>query len=271
MQPGVVVLCGLLLSQAAASTPATGRIAGRVVADGANTPIAGARILLLPNAPPRPTAAGRPAGMMWRPLQAQTDDDGRFVIDKVEPGTYRLEVQKTGFAPVGEPGRGATTEVVAGKTTDVALALQKGGVIAGKVLDAQGEPLSDVRMMAMRKMDRPAGMPPQAAAATLMVPAPAYGQQQTNDLGEYRIAGLAPGEYYVAAMPNGPGMSFGGPARRTRPLIIPARSIRPQRSPLRSPRARPSTISSSTCSRRWASASPAGSSTRTVLQWRARW
>ena len=218
MQAAVVLLCGLMLSQAAAtSTPAaTGRIAGRIVADGANTPIAGARIVLLPTTMPRPTAAGGGLGMMWRPLQTQTDEDGRFVLDKVEPGSYRLDVQKNGFAPAGEAGRGQTTEVVAGKTTTVALALQKGGVIAGKVLDAQGEPLSDVRMMAMRRMDRPAGMPSPAAGGLFLVPAPINGQQQTNDLGEYRLAGLAPGEYYIAAMPNG-GMAFGGPGTVSTP------------------------------------------------------
>src|SRR5215204_3340031 len=213
MQAAVVLLCGLILSQAAAtSTPATtGRIAGRIVADGANTPIAGARIVVLPTRMPRPTAGGGSAlgGMMWRPLQAQTDEDGRFVLDKVEPGSYRLDVQKNGFAPAGEGGRGQTTEVVAGKTTNVALALQRGGVIAGRVLDAQGEPLSDIRMMAMRRMDRPAGMPSPAAGGLFLVPIPINGQQQTNDLGEYRLAGLGPGEYYIAAMPNG-GMASGG-------------------------------------------------------------
>ena len=211
MHSGIVVLCGLLLTQSAASTQATGRIAGRIVADGTNAPIADARIMVLPSAPPRPTA-GRAGsfGAPWRPMQAQTDENGRFVIDKVEPGTYRLEVQKTGFAPTGVEGRGTTAEVAAGKTTEVALVLQKGGVIAGKVLDAQGEPVTDVRLIAMRRTDRPAGLPGPPGSAVFLVPAPFSGQQQTNDLGEYRIAGLAPGEYYVAAMPNG-GMSLGGP------------------------------------------------------------
>ena len=211
MQAAVVLLCGLMLSQAAAtSTPAaTGRIAGRIVADGANTPIAGARVTLFPNMPPRPAAPIDHARMMWRPMQTQTDDDGRFVFEKVEAGAYRLDVQKTGFAPAGEPGQAPITEVAAGKTTDVAVALQKGGVIAGKVLDAQGEPLPDVRMMAMRRLNRQA-MAPQAANAIFLAPAAGSGQMQTNDLGEFRLANLAPGEYYVAAMPNG-GMPFGGP------------------------------------------------------------
>jgi hypothetical protein len=212
MQAAVVLFCGLLLSQAdATSTPtATGRIAGRIVAEGANTPIAGARVTLFPSLPPRPGGPIGPGRMMWRPIQTQTDDDGRFVFEKVDAGPYRLDVQKAGFATVGEPGQAPATVVAPGKTSDVAVTLQRGGVITGKVLDAQGEPLADVRMMAMRRLNRQA-IPAQAANAIFLAPAAAGGQQQTNDLGEFRLANLAPGEYYVAAMPNNGGMPFGGP------------------------------------------------------------
>jgi hypothetical protein len=209
MHAGVLVLCGLLLSQSAAPAPAaaTGRIAGRVVAEGSNAPVAGARITLFPEGRPNGPIA---QGGMWRPLQTQTGEDGRFVFDQVEAGRYRLDVQKTGFAPLGPMGNAQAAEVVAGRTTDLSLTLQKGAVIVGKLLDAQGEPLPDVRMMAMRRMDRPPRMAAQAPATTFLIPA-LNGQQQTNDLGEFRIAGLTAGEYYVAAMPGG-GMMFGGPA-----------------------------------------------------------
>jgi hypothetical protein len=112
-------------------------------------------------------------------------------------------VQKTGFAPLVEPGRAQTAEVSAGQTTELVLHLQKGAVIAGKLLDTSGEPVTDVHVMAMRRIDL--GAP--GAAATRLIPAPGGGQ--TNDLGEFRLAGLAPGEYYVAAMPRG-GSPFGG-------------------------------------------------------------
>jgi hypothetical protein len=32
--------------------------------------------------------------------------------------------------------------------------------------------------------------------------APMQGPQQTNDLGEFRVAGLVPGEYFIAAVPR---------------------------------------------------------------------
>ena len=202
MQAGVAVLGGLWLalsmSQAAPTTPATtGRIAGRVTVEGANTPIAGARIMLMPGAPPT-----RPTGI---PPQTLSDQDGRFVFDHLVPGSYRVDVQKTGFAPLVEPGRAQPAQVSAGQTTELALHLQKGAVITGKLLDAAGEPVTDVRIMTMHRIS--VGRP--GASQLRFIPAP--GGDQTNDLGEFRIAGLAPGQYYVAAMPRG-GSPFGGPA-----------------------------------------------------------
>lgn len=203
MQAGVAVLWAVLLalsmSQAVPTGPSAtiGRIAGRVTVEGATTPVAGARIVLLPTA--------RPTGPMGMPPQTLTDQDGRFVFDKLAPGSYRIDVQKTGFAPLMRSGRASTAEVSAGQTTELALHLQKGAVIAGKVLDASGEPLTDARIMAMHRIN---GSPREAGAARL-ISAPGAGNQ-TNDLGEFRLVGLAPGEYFVAAMPQG-GLSFGGP------------------------------------------------------------
>jgi protocatechuate 3,4-dioxygenase beta subunit len=198
-------LLALSTSQAAPPTAATtGRIAGRVTIEGANTPVAGARIVLVPTA--RPAAPMGPMGPVRMSPQTLTDQDGRFVFDKLAPGSYRVDVQKTGLAALVEPGRAPATAVSAGQTTEIALRLQKGAVIAGKLLDASGEPLTDARIMAMRRFN---GDAPAALAVRLM-PAPGGGQQ-TNDLGEFRLAGLAPGEYYVAAMPRG-GSPFGGPA-----------------------------------------------------------
>jgi protocatechuate 3,4-dioxygenase beta subunit len=191
------LLAALLFSQTPTQA-ATGRLAGRVTVEGANTPIAGARVILFP--------AGRPMGPMGPPPQTLTDQDGRFVFDRLAPGSYRVDAQKTGFASLNEPGRGPAppAQLAAGQTLEISLQLQRGGVIAGKVLDASGEPLTDARVMALRRF--PVNVPGMAGR---WVPAAIQGPMQTNDLGEFRIAGLAPGEYLVAAMPRGGG-PFGG-------------------------------------------------------------
>jgi hypothetical protein len=129
------------------------------------------------------------------------------VFDRLTPGAYRLSVQKTGFAPLNGPGvpTSSPIQLVAGQVIDnLDLHLQKGAVISGKVLDAAGEPLPDARVMPLRRMT----MGRSGAPARLF---PAGPGGQTNDLGEFRIAGLAPGEYYVAASPR-MGGPFGGSA-----------------------------------------------------------
>jgi protocatechuate 3,4-dioxygenase beta subunit len=191
MQAIVGLFVAISLSQAVPAAT-TGRIAGRVTVEGTQMPIMGARIMLFP--------AGRPTGPVGMPPQTTTDQNGRFVFDMLAPGEYRLDVQKTGFAALGGPEtRPSTIHVAAGQSVDgVSVQLQRGGVIAGKVLDPSGEPLSDVRITAMRRINAMA-----VAAGPRLMLAPMQGPQQTNDLGEFRISGLAPGEYYVAAMPSG--------------------------------------------------------------------
>ena len=197
-------ICSLLValsvgqaSQASPTTDQAGRISGRVTLEGTNTPVAGARVILIP--------AARRTGPMGPPPQAVTDQDGRYAFDRVAPGTYRLDIQKTGFAPLTDmmaPSRPEVIQVNAGQSADsVDRQLQKGAVIAGRILDPNGEPLPDARIMVLRRM--PGG-------PSRLIPAPGQSQQQTNDLGEFRVSGLAPGEYYVAAMPR-PTAMFGGP------------------------------------------------------------
>ncbi len=129
------------------------------------------------------------------PPQAVTDQDGRYVFERLRPGAYTVAVEKTGYAaPIG-PSNARRVEVAAGQSIDdVDLHLERGAVIAGRVLDPAGEPLPDARVTAVRRVSSP-------GAGPRLLPAPGQGQQ-TNDLGEFRIASLPPGEYYIAAMPR---------------------------------------------------------------------
>lgn len=195
----MLVICSLLVAlsfnQASPSSDQAGLVSGRVTAEGGNTPIAGVRIMLMPTS--------RPTGPMGMPPQAVTDQDGRYVIDPLAPGTYRVNAEKTGYAPIADIGRSPTVQVTAGQSLNFDLHLQRGAVIAGRVLDARGEPLPEARITVLRRLDAPSAPGGQPRLF------PAGGQsQQTNDLGEYRVAGLAPGEYFVAAVPR-PATMFG--------------------------------------------------------------
>jgi protocatechuate 3,4-dioxygenase beta subunit len=202
MQFVVGLLLALSMDQAAAPA-ATGRISGRVTAEGTNAPIAGARIMVFPMM----RRGTPPTGPMAIPPQGLTDQDGRFVVNGLAPGEYRVDVQKTGFASLVDPTtRASTYTIAAGQALDnISIVLQKGAVITGKVLDQKGEPVTDAHVMALRRITPPGA----SAAAPRLIPTPMQGSQLTNDLGEYRVTGLTPGEYFIAASPRG--MGFGGP------------------------------------------------------------
>jgi protocatechuate 3,4-dioxygenase beta subunit len=180
-------------------TVEAGRISGRVTLSGTGAPVSSARITVFPS---------RPSGPFGPPPQAITGPDGRFTFDQIAPGTYRVDAQKAGFAPLDDAVR-PTVTVTAGQSTDVNLQLQRGAAITGKVLDPSGEPLTDARVMVLRRTPVPAGVVRGLPAMPRLIPASGSGAQ-TNDLGEFRVAGLAPGEYFVAVSPRSVAMF--GPA-----------------------------------------------------------
>lgn len=182
----------LTLAQAAPSAEPTGRVSGRVTAEGANTPLAGVRLALI--------ATTRPSAPMGMPPQALTDADGRYLFERVAAGSYLMSTDKSGYAPLTDTNR-EPLQVAAGQSLAFDVQLQKGAVITGKVMDPSGEPLTDARVMVFRRMPMPAaaarGLPPMLRLLPVSGPG-----AQTNDLGEFRVSGLAPGEYYVAATPR---------------------------------------------------------------------
>ncbi|BDC51950.1 hypothetical protein F183_A42650 [Bryobacterales bacterium F-183] len=132
---------------------------------------------------------------------ATTGADGAFQFVKVAPGRYSVRVQKTGYVGAN---RGTSAAASRGMGSSVAsLTLNKGenvrdfafkmqphGVISGRVLDDEGEPVARVQVQAQRYVY-------QNGQKRLMP----LGMGSTNDLGEYRIWGVAPGTYFLAATP----------------------------------------------------------------------
>jgi hypothetical protein len=146
---------------------------GRVLDKSSNTPISGARVVF--------AFRGRSR------LQTVTDENGRFSFTDLEPGPYQITVLKAGYVPLAADAL-PTYWLVAGQTLDVAtVSLQKTGAIAGRILDPSGEPLVDVNVKAMK----PGGTAVASAAIS-----------RTNDLGEFRVFGLPPGEYIIVASPQ---------------------------------------------------------------------
>jgi hypothetical protein len=78
--------------------------------------------------------------------------------------------------------------VVTGRTTSLTLEMQRAAAIVGEVRDERGNPRSGVQVSAVRKV----------AGGTAVAPGRPL---ITNDLGEFRVDGLLPGEYIVLASP----------------------------------------------------------------------
>jgi len=187
LSPGVFVLLAFASPTAAQPASSTGVITLRVVEQGSSAPIADAQVRLI--------IATRPIGsQLLEPVrEALTDSDGRYRFERMAPGRYNIFVHKTGYASAAPPDPPPFVIIDAdGPTAELVIALPRGSVIAGRVLDVNGQPRADVRVMAMRRVP---GIP--AGNLVPMMP-----PVSTNDLGEFRIHSLAAGEYVVQANPN---------------------------------------------------------------------
>ena len=181
-----VAIAALSTLGAAQSAPNAGVVAGRVVEAGTNAPVADARVML--------SAATRPTlGQIPQAREAASGPDGAFRFEGLEPGPYRLTVQKAGFVGSGPatPPRMITIEAGGGPVAPV-VTMERGAVITGRVLTPKGEPMADARVSVF---SRPTGAP----AGRLMMAGPAA---VTNDLGEFRVHSLAAGEYFIQAIPR---------------------------------------------------------------------
>jgi len=123
---------------------------------------------------------------------ASTDADGNFHIESVVPGRYRLFLEKTGLVEVNGRGLKADTNVFtirAGQPLeDLLFRMLPTAIISGHITDEDGDPMSGVRIIAQKKK------PGKATRESV-------GTDATNDLGEYRLSGLFPGQYWIVAMP----------------------------------------------------------------------
>ena len=162
----------------------TASIAGRVIAADTSRPIKRARVFV--------TGGGRP-------VAAITDDQGRFAVNALPAATYNITATKSGFVDAAFGQRrtirqGTPVTLADGQhLANVEIKLPRGGVITGRVGDEDGEPLARAVVTVLRYQ--------YVRGERQLMPA---GVDQTDDRGQYRIFGLAPGEYYVSATSGGP-------------------------------------------------------------------
>jgi hypothetical protein len=210
-QSACLLAVSLLLAachhQALAQNP--GSLAGRVVgADG--QPMANVPVSVVPVGRDVARRPGTPGGA----AQTTTDDEGGFKINALPPGSYSVSSSAPGYVTLPPPGEGGLGVYRPG---DFALVtLVKGGVISGKVTDAVGEPLTGVNVNVIRvgNLEGEADTSPVASG---------FGRNwRTDDLGAYRIYGLAPGSYVIQAGARGFGPNFPSPFSEDAPTYYPS-------------------------------------------------
>ena len=155
-------------------------ITGRVVNE-SGQPVSGANVSLNP-------IGGRGA------QRTTTDSEGHFKIQGLDSGIYRISLNAPGYV-MQLPGIGAPT-VRPGDSAE--LTLIKGGVIAGNVTNMAGEAVVSITVRVFQVRDGDGKIVDRSSIAS-----PKF----TDDRGYYRVYGLLPGTYIVAA--GGQGQYFG--------------------------------------------------------------
>lgn len=159
----------------------TGRIKGRILTSDTGAPVRRAQVRLMSGD--------------TMPKTAVTDSEGRYEFRDLPAGKYTITATKSGFVSVqyGQTRpyeQGKSIELIETQPIDKAdITLPRGSVISGRILDEFGDPLPDASVAAMRSS--------WTNGKRRLQPAGRSGQ--TNDLGQYRIYGLPPGDYYVSA------------------------------------------------------------------------
>lgn len=184
------------------STETTARMRGRVFAADTGKPIAGAIVTVVD------TRATNPNERQGRWIR--TDAYGRWEAQDLRPGAYVLSASKAGYLKI-EYGqkrpfeRGKSLDVAAGQVLDkVDLALPRGGAITGRVFDEFGDAAAGVLVRALRQRYVNGRRELTPLVETLEGFASGAGDI-TDDLGQFRIYGLSPGDYYVSALFSPPG------------------------------------------------------------------
>jgi hypothetical protein len=232
-----VAMAGILpmamaLPMAVAQQAPTGSVTGHVTCGDTQKPARFAQVMLLavptsitpamdPNAKQDATqlkAAMTSAMGSMNIVQTQTGIDGAYAVGEVTPGDYYVFASVPGYvSPIakvqaaqdagldltkGIPGV-SIVHVVADRSVSSDLTVDRGGAVSGRVMWDDGSPASRVIVTVETKAAADAGKDKAKAKA----PPPQFAMlglgggllTTSDDLGQYRLAGLAAGSYVVKA------------------------------------------------------------------------
>jgi hypothetical protein len=155
-------------------------IVGHVLTPGSNSPVRGADVVAM-------SGTGRR-------VSATTDENGVYRLEQLTEGEWQVIVSKAGYVTwqFGQRRPYQTPPPIVlkhGERFTADIPLTRGGAIAGRVYDASGDSLAGLQVRVYRATME------QGMRRLKGVGAPDI----TDDTGAYRVYGLPPGDYYVAA------------------------------------------------------------------------
>ena len=126
---------------------------------------------------------------------ATTDTDGKFEFTEVRAGRYTINASKGSYVGLSYGQQrptdlGKPLQILDNQTVErLDFSLPHGSIVTGRIVDEFGEPMSDVQIAAQRYQF--------AQGQRRLVPAGRGAS--TDDLGEFRLFGIPPGQYYLSA------------------------------------------------------------------------
>ena len=199
----LMIAPGLASAQTTPSFPATNAAAQPPSPQGANAnaPVPGTSIL-------RGHVFAADSGQPLRKAQvrifaneirenrlATTDADGFYEFKEVRAARYTINASKGSYVGLSygqqrptDPAKPIT--ILDNQTVEkMDFSLPRGGIISGRILDEFGEPISEVQVSVQQYQT--------VQGQRRLVPTGR--QASTNDIGEFRLFGVSPGQFYLVA------------------------------------------------------------------------
>jgi hypothetical protein len=202
-----------------------GSVTGHVYLADTRSPARGARLMVLPlsqlgfGAPDHESPAND-----GQPHTAVTALDGSFFLPHIAPGQYVVLAFAAGYLsaldgidfPGGaEPNQvdlkamekklmenAPTVHVRGAESASIDIDLQRGAVLAGKVIYSDGAPAGQLQLLLQKPGEPKPGAENAMDIVSMMRTLYLQQRMTTDDQGHFRISGIAPGSYLLAVTQN---------------------------------------------------------------------
>jgi Carboxypeptidase regulatory-like domain len=167
------------------SKPKGAVLEGKVIQQNSGAPLKKTMLTLSPSN----------VGGTGRTMTTESDEEGRFSFPRVEPGIYSLKGERAGYASQAYnahsgSGYGAPIPLKEGdEVKNIVFKLVPNALLAGKVLDEDGDPVSRAQVMVLRTAYRTSGKQLQS-----------FTSGTTGANGEFSVS-VPPGQYYLLTLP----------------------------------------------------------------------